>query len=142
MSRNRSLVVLLVALGGILAGLGGWALTRCSRAPFTEDIAGHIHPGMTEAEVVAILGCPPGNYSGGRACCVANSVRPFWINPQGGTSWLGDGVEKGWIGGEGAIGVEFGRDGKVACCWYEDVFVAGPPPFLEQLRAAVQRLFR
>jgi hypothetical protein len=61
--RKRRLVLALVAVA-LLAGAGGVALNAlCARPCVTPERCGRIRPGMTLDEVVAILGCPPGNHS-------------------------------------------------------------------------------
>jgi outer membrane protein assembly factor BamE (lipoprotein component of BamABCDE complex) len=72
---------------------------------FTEADCARIKDGMTEAQVTALLGMPPGDYSTRNAAKTASPLsRP------GGDE---ESFTKEWISDEGFIAVEFDNDGKV-----------------------------
>jgi hypothetical protein len=109
MSRRRLLVSLGVAACVGLAGLLAWLNSRTPRidAQSFEQIC----PGMTLAEVEAVLCAPPGDYGGERVYIVHDEVR--------------DGVRRGgligssdrykeWLGEEIAVLVWLDDEGKVA----------------------------
>jgi hypothetical protein len=135
MARRR----LLVTAGSALVGLAlaACAFLYCHRpARFTKEMAERIQPGMTEAEVVAILGWPAGNHADPETSWLGSGPFPIWESP---TGWRKDGITtKGWISDVGAIGVDFGPDGRVRDRWWEAVL----GPVHESPLDFVRRLFR
>jgi hypothetical protein len=121
--------VLLVPTGLLLllgAALVRWALVRPAPPPqFTKEIAGRVHKGMVEDEVVAMLGKPAGCYAE-NVMWVDSGPRGFWQGPEGLPLESG-GIEKGWISKVGAVGVDFGPDGRVVDSWWEPVLDLDEP---------------
>jgi hypothetical protein len=94
-------------------------------AGFTEEMTERIRGGMTEAEVVAVLGKPPGRHAGPRTTYVG-SLWGYWIHPEGWVLPNGN-IHKGWISDAGAVCVEFGKDGRVSFALWSPVFVPPTP---------------
>ncbi|HEV3257706.1 MAG TPA: hypothetical protein VG013_12545 [Gemmataceae bacterium] len=107
LARNWVLLALILLIGLAL----GWALVSRALPPrFTEEKVARIHEGMTEEEVVAILGKPAGYY----ASFDAPDVLPpeSWKTPEGYP--LPDGTfMRGWVSDAGAVEVYFRPDGRV-----------------------------
>jgi outer membrane protein assembly factor BamE (lipoprotein component of BamABCDE complex) len=84
-----------IFLAAAVATTGGVALVtllpRYTGSGITEANYRRIMTGMTEAEVETVLGCPPGNYTDGRALC----LRAY-------TSFPGLG-EREWVGLRGTV---------------------------------------
>jgi hypothetical protein len=82
--------------------------------------------GMTEAEVTAILGRPPGDYTGGQG---------YYAHVFGGYYAAGSQLpnQRSWYGNIGAIEAYFDRDDKL---YGKDYWPAlnPPPTFLERVR--------
>lgn len=92
------------------------------RHPITREAFEQIRLGMTEQEVEAVLGGPPGDYSSGTMTFVIE-----------GKYRRGEGTEpKDWASDEGHIRVWFG-DGKVAGRQFFDAIVI-EDPFFNKLR--------
>ncbi len=108
---------------------------------FPKEKAALLRDGMTEAEVVAVLGCPAGDYTGGAGRSIrSDDPSGLWLNR--GTGFLDvtdNSVYKGWISDGGAVGVVFDPDGRVKYHWWELVDVNGMRPFLDYVRAVVKR---
>lgn len=102
MPRRRRFLVL--SLAAILVGLGVGLWLLWPHTAITHENADRIQPGMTLAEVEAILGGPARDETGGR----------FWINQLGSTLFLGNSPEsQQWVSDECAVAVWF-TDGHVA----------------------------
>jgi hypothetical protein len=100
--RRRILIsaAVFVAITTILLG-GYWLLQP--RPRIDEETCNKIEIGMTEREVIDLIGSPPGNYGLGEATIMHKS----WIytrEPAG---------KKDWLGPKTAIRVVFDDDGKV-----------------------------
>jgi hypothetical protein len=108
--------VLLVA--GVIVAL----LLPRPESPVNEAAAARVQPGLTEAEVEAVLGGPAGDYRvGSRAVTFEVGLAP----PPGH-------VLKTWRGDDGLVLIQFGPDGRVAAV----SFVPTPPlsnSFLDRL---------
>jgi hypothetical protein len=139
MSRRR----LLVLAGLVLAvvALAGVALELVRPHPprFTEGLADRIHAGMTEAEVVAILGRRAGDYAS-----------PYTVGVSSRSSaYLAEGVyepdgscTKAWFSDAGIIRVHFGPDRRVLSRWWEAAYT--PPSgvsLAEQIRGWLRHLW-
>jgi hypothetical protein len=101
MSRRTAYTLSFTALGIVLLLVGVWlALVMPTRCPVTEAASERIKPGMTRAEVEAILGGPPGEYR------TRIYPEPDEYLPSSG--WVSDGF-RGWKAGEWQ-----GDEGKVS----------------------------
>ena len=100
---------------------------------FTKDMDGRIRPGMTEAEVVAVLGLSAGNYA--RGVPTPAAAAPAGDRQPGGA------VVKAWVSDTGAVTVEIGPDGRVVnwCGKFVDQSRLRSP--LDFVRLLVRRLF-
>jgi RNA polymerase sigma factor (sigma-70 family) len=79
---------------------------------FAEQESKQIRPGMTVAQVTALLGCPPGDYTGGKGLYVA-FVDPFPV------AAFRRQFAVYWCGHTGAIGLVLDTEGKVRYAdWY------------------------
>jgi hypothetical protein len=79
---------------------------------FTEQQSKQIRPGMTVAQVTAVLGCPPRDYTGGKGLYVA-FIDPVPIHA------LRREYATCWFGPQGAIGLVLDKEGKVRYAdWY------------------------
>jgi SmpA / OmlA family len=116
-TRWRCLLALFVL---VLLFAGITLLTSGSR--INEKTYEQIEVGMTEEQVQAILGCPPGNYSMHGTTWLGSGPRIYWLHPEGSSSQFEpDVVSKAWITDDLLIGVYFDRDGRVDRKWREDV---------------------
>jgi hypothetical protein len=130
-----------------LALLGDPGFLKCSlvmhrvNPQFTKGMAKQLHEGMTKAEVVAVLGKPPGNYAGSNTSYLGSGPKLVWLHPEG---WrYADGTTGYmWISDAGAVGTSFSPDGKLERAWGESVLVAEPDPPLAGLRRAVWNFLR
>jgi hypothetical protein len=126
----------LVALGGgvlLAAGLVAYCLlVASSRPPVHADRAAHdrIRVGMTGAEVEALLGGPPGDYTTGPCMVTAMGL------------WAEGATYRDWVSDEGSITVAFDPDGRVVGKVFNQVsrMDRGWGP-LEQLRRLLRRFF-
>jgi hypothetical protein len=134
--RKRLLALVVVVLAGsaLVACLSLYR--RPPSARFTREMARQIHRGMTEAEVVTVLGWPAGNHaSPGTGYIpetdgIAWGADTVWPNPQGLPLVSGETL-KGWISDEGIVCVKFDANGR-ATQW--DWFpVLRPPSPAEQV---------
>ena len=117
MRRRRVIVGFVVLAAG---GLAAVALTLLRPIPL-EDRVHRIQPGMTAAEVEAVLGAPPGNYA-----------RHITYVRHGGIR-LNTDPAKEWDWDEGCVTVRFGPDGRVeAVEFYPNT---DPPSAWDRLRA-------
>jgi hypothetical protein len=108
---------------------------------FSEQLAEKIREGMTEAEVVAVLGRPPGWYASPDTSYIGSGPMGYWVCPEG---WhLPDGdVHKGWISDAGAVCVRFGKDGKVVGSHWAPVYAPGAESTEAFPRRMMRRLLR
>jgi RNA polymerase sigma factor (sigma-70 family) len=110
---------------------GGVAIhAELRREPrFTQRQSDQIRAGMSVAQVTALLGCPPGDYTGGRGCYVA-FVDPFPL------AALRREYPVNWCGHQGAIGLALDKQDAVRyALWWPplDPENAGAdPPALEK----------
>jgi hypothetical protein len=138
-TRKRLLLLGGAVLAAVLAW-GAWELLRPHPPRFTMDLTFRIRPGMTEAEVVAILGKPAGNYAspgalGGVGCWEDR----YWDDKR--TAEVGS-YTKGWISDAGAIWVRFGPDGRVYTkSWNRVGFPRGPETPWGRIYRWARRLF-
>jgi hypothetical protein len=106
----RRTIVILTAIAFILAtGSVAWHFIR-PKPVITYERAEAIQLGMTRAEVIALLGGPPGDYAGGHSVtyvrgCVGEDASGFY-----------DGTN--WWGRQGMIQVQFSPDGLVESVGY------------------------
>jgi hypothetical protein len=131
-------LLLLVAAALVLLGGAGVALWPSpTKHHITAGTIGCIKEGMTQEEVEAIVGAPPGNYAGGRSFAVylAGPSAPRW-----GQRWestkvrgLADLHAAEWVGDEAAVEVWFAQDGR-ACVVVPGVVVRLKDPFVNKLR--------
>jgi hypothetical protein len=130
------LLGLLVLVAGI--ALACLAITHLFSHPrFTKEKFDQIHVGMTEAEVVAELGKPAGNYTG---CPVVIKI-DYPMGFKGHMRIMTDdaSVSKEWMSDVGWVGVCFSSDGKVVSCYWEEISIKEPPSLLEYARWMVLR---
>src|SRR4051812_10694566 len=98
-TRNRRLLAL-----GLLAGLACLSfllflwLTTPAKSPINWEAYAAIHEGMTEQQVAALLGGPPGNYATDRRLVTG------FPHAQGGREWLSDALAVYvWFDAEGTV---------------------------------------
>jgi hypothetical protein len=120
MRRKHLLIGAGLGLAGFVLAYSAWLYCH-QPARFTEDMAARIRPGMTEAEEVAILGKPPGDYSSPGTLYFADTMG-YMVEPEG---WPlpGGNIHKGWISDAGAICVEFDPDRRVVRCFWHAAYV-------------------
>jgi hypothetical protein len=117
MKKRRALCVIVFLTTAAVVAITPWFFL--SRGPTcTWETFEMLKPGMTEAEVTAILGAPPGDYSDGPRQYVA------FISACD-ADFIKDSYKKYWIGRDGAIGVKWQDDGKLR---YADYYPALDPP--------------
>lgn len=88
----------------VFAGVAGyWFLQPHPR--IDAETLQKIQVGMTEREVIDIIGAPPGNYGVGEGELNPFNVSTFWIFPEKSV--------KTWLGRDKAIQIGFADDGKV-----------------------------
>jgi hypothetical protein len=95
-----SLTFLALAAGSFAAF---WFLQP--RPRIDEQAFARIEHGMTEQQVIDIIGAPPGNYGVGEGELNPFNVSTFWIFPEKSV--------KTWLGRDKAIQIGFADDGKV-----------------------------
>jgi hypothetical protein len=123
MTKGKRMLGLVGVAAGLIAFVG-WRAFAPPPPRINLDSFARIQPGMTQAEVEAILGVPPGDYA------AAGSVRPtLGVNP----NELPAGARReDWWAEEAAVAVWFGQDGRVvnatAASWTTD------SPWLERVR--------
>jgi len=89
----------------VIAAITFWAVTlsimtrEARKITFSQDLANQISIGMTRAEVEAVLGCPPGEYTTG----------PCDTPPLGSRAFIHD----QWLSDTGVIIVLFNDRGRV-----------------------------
>jgi hypothetical protein len=140
---------LLLLLGAVLAGavIAGVILEAtpppASSVYFTRAMTARIHKGMTEADVVAILGRPAGSYANPRVCFVdpcPDWKSDVWSSPEG--RQRDDGTtEKAWVSDEGGVAVEFDAQGRVVHCYFEAMFVRRQRAPADQIRDLLRRFW-
>jgi hypothetical protein len=127
------LVLALVTAALLMFGIH---VRRFQPVRFTPDMLARIDKGMTEAEVVAILGKPAGDYADPATCFLVSCPdwrSKVWAHPQG---WpRKDGlIEKAWISDELGISVVFNTEGRVVDRGGEEMFVPPSPSFFDIIR--------
>jgi hypothetical protein len=127
-----------ILAGGVLTAAlvvgGALELLRPFPPRFTRDMASRIHPGMTEQEVVAILGRPAGNYTSRIDWeWVYTPMLLVWQYPEGSSNEDGS-TAKGWMSDEAWVAVYFNPDGRVMRCWSEPAPVPAPRSPLDFVR--------
>jgi hypothetical protein len=128
-----------------LVFIGGSALPFLRRsalpAPpppcFTQQMAEEIQEGMTEAEVVAVLGKPPGWDASPDTGYIGSGPMGYWLFPEGWQLPDGD-IAKGWISDAGAVCVQFGKDGRVVWSHWMEVF----HPDVDSREGLLRRMMR
>jgi hypothetical protein len=115
-----------VFLLGLFLFLGLFLLELPGRpAGFTKRQSAQIRVGMSEADVIHILGSKAGNYSP-EATWTGSGPMIYWKCPKG---WNNASTPihtiKAWIGDEGLVGVKFDETGAVVAKWWEPVLVSG-----------------
>jgi hypothetical protein len=147
MPKRRTLVCLALALVAI-----GVGIYLCwPRSPrFSEEQFDRIQEGMTQPEVEAVLGCPPGNYTGNNRLLTSLPIRSEFglsslrISPTGNfKEWVADTPEPLFTDEHGpsrqralGISLNFSDDGKMKGK-YHATYTYTPPSLLERLRAWV-----
>jgi hypothetical protein len=116
MSQRRAILGLVVlAIAGVLL-IALWTRgPRPCRATFEQ-----VREGMTLAEIEAVVGGPPGNYSDGYRLGL---VIYDWLPP---VLWTAD---------DGELCVDFAADGRASSDQIGDVIVVPRPSWLNRLRA-------
>jgi hypothetical protein len=129
--RNKRLLIALV----LLAALGvAWLVLRfLLPIRFTVEMADSIRPGMTEAEVVAILGRPAGDYTT-RECYLGKWSKDYdegvWADQEDG-DWSPERMfVRDWLSDEGGVTVLFAGDGRACALWWLDIGNPNEPPSL------------
>src|SRR6516225_3021796 len=124
--RKRRVILAGVTL--VLVTVAGSALPflRPSVPPpprFTKQMAEGIRKGMAEAEVVAVLGRPPGWYASPNTSYIGSGPMGYWVCPE---RWqLPDGdIHKGWISDAGAVCVQFSKDSRVVWSGWAGVYAS------------------
>ncbi len=136
--RLRTMVLGTVAAGLLamaLAAACAFALWYAVLRPGPGDAIGpaacaRIHAGMTEAEVVAAVGMPPGDYYTGPR----DEVSPLAVDPNG---WGVKALDRPglsnrqWWGNSYMLEVDFGADDKVVGCFLWKIVSTRDWPFIE-----------
>jgi hypothetical protein len=103
--RGRRLIALVLVVTTIVAAVYlGWHQLAGSGHRINPYTAMKVRVGMTQREVEAIFGAPPGNYS----------AEPKADQPQAPVDRRPDLRREDWMTEEGGAVVYFGRDGRVA----------------------------
>lgn len=116
--RRRGLCLGLVA--AVAAGSAGFVAVRSFGAPahrITREAAAELRPGMTLAEVEAVIGVPAGDYSGGTALPAPGSTLVF---PPSWHEWIAEDV---------CIQAEFDEQGRLLFVLLRDVCLVREPFF-------------
>jgi hypothetical protein len=140
MTKRRLLLALALFAGVCLMALLGRLLRP---AQFTEEMANRILPGMTEADVVAILGRRSGDYS-----TIDELYLPgpddyrsnVWLTPE--LLQYPDGTyEKAWVSDHGGVAVEFNAEGRVCRAYFDGPYwtpdIRTPLDFFRRLKRLV-----
>lgn len=113
---------LLLRLGllGLLAFVCLWLFLWWT-APnhrINQSYADQIRKGMTEDEVIQLLGLPPGDYTGARKMH-ARKLREAIVIELDQVARVRGCTYREWLTDEGALFVVFAKNGEVACSYYE-----------------------
>jgi hypothetical protein len=138
MPKRRTLVC--VALATVAIGVAVFlCLPRTPR--FTEEQFERIHNGMTKAEVEAVLGCPPENYSGDKYLLILLEVEsgPRRLAAASNCEWAADKPDWKWGQSEqAALGIRTWFDGDGRVIGKQQLnYIYKWPTLLERLRAWV-----
>jgi hypothetical protein len=109
----------------------------------TKDAADAIHEGMTEAEVVKLMGRPPGNYASPDVSFIdacPDYKSDVWGRPEG-RPWPGGKTEKAWVSDVGGVAVVFDPEGRVEYSYFEPMHVPKRSLLAWMLRRIGRRLF-
>jgi hypothetical protein len=138
--RKRMLGLVLLAAFTALMTFVGWRTFASPGCRINQDNFDQIREGMSQADVEAILGVPPG-YHGTRRAVVSprRELHPA-IFTQGGitvTLDAGEVTTKGWVGDDGAILLTFDAAGRVIHKSIPEVDYPDPDPpgLIERLRS-------
>lgn len=146
MTRRRLLLALGFALAVLVAlAISSGMFTRFHQPPrFTQEQADHIPPGMTEADVVAFMGRPAGNYAS-PGVCFADACTDYksdvWASP-GGRHRPDGTTEKAWLSDQGGVAVVFSAEGRVVYAYFEEMWAPEPPSFYGQVLDWFRSLWR
>jgi hypothetical protein len=118
-TRRRRLFVGVIAAGGLVAFVA-WLWLVPPHHHINRDSFEKIRRGMTQAQVEAILGVPPGDYSFGAKIAPQGRQRPLPIGVR---------EEEWWADEEGVV-VAFNEDRLVIECWRS---LGARPDLLERI---------
>ncbi|HEV3083779.1 MAG TPA: hypothetical protein VGY66_28615 [Gemmataceae bacterium] len=127
----KRLKCLRISLSVLSLMILGWIVIP-GRSSIKIDKSTHeqIKMGLSERQVVEILGGPAGDYTSTGS----------WAAVAGGRSPRSTEVEKQWISDEGSIRIIFGPDGSVADKRFAVVGISSPS-FFGRVRRWIERLF-
>lgn len=141
--RKRLLILPGLLAAALFIGAGLQLFWDSSPPPrFTAALADRIHQGMTEAEVVAVLGMPAGDYHTTEIYLRApdDYRSKVWIKPEGLRG--PDGItEKAWISNEGGVTVEFDSEGRVCRSYWEGYWTPKPQSWFDSIRRWLRGLW-
>jgi hypothetical protein len=123
MTKRQMLLTLTVIIG---IGLASLVVIHFQPVRFSKEMAGHIHKGMTEAEVIAVLRRPAGDHRTREVYLAApdDYRSEVWVGPEG--LRRADGTtEKAWISNVGGVVVEFDLEGRVSYTYWEGYWTQG-----------------
>jgi hypothetical protein len=137
MTKRRRMLGLVAVVAMGLTGYAGWLVLTLPVCQLSLRGLDRIQPGMTQAEVEAILGAPPGEYCTGALICAS------WGNDPLHFGWNGPGyVDQTWTGDDGILKVRFRPDGTVApepvtakaMIRFQPGVILPPPTLFDRLR--------
>jgi hypothetical protein len=128
--KNRRLFAATFVMALIVCAIGT-SLIRGPKGGITRANYDKIRLGMTQDDVEALLGCPPGDYTDGRPV--------MGIDSYGGSVLMREGVMKEWWDELGIIQVGFDNGGCVLWTRFVEVST-GPQTFIDRVKAWVDRV--